>query len=108
MISGEVAAEVEELVGLSLRERFAGDLIFDPIVVQPAIDHYGDEYLDIFVVYKGGYEKLDLQWTLRFPIFLQSKLSELGVRCNPLVSYVEKSEWEEVFHSKHPRADEPW
>ena len=106
MISREVADEFADLVRQALQERFKDDLVFDPIVVEPAIDHYGDEYLDIFVVYQGEYKKLDTCWTLGLPAILDWRLVELRV-CNvPVISYVEKKEWQKVFKGKHPKASE--
>ena len=53
MVSREVTDEVARVVGKSLKEQFKDDLVFDPILVEPAVDHDGDEYLDIFVIYNG-------------------------------------------------------
>ena len=108
MISREVADEFADLVRQALEERFKDDLVFDPIVVEPIIGHYGDEYLDTFVVYQGEYKKLDPGWTLTLPRLLEPEMIRLGVSTVPFFSYVPKDEWEEVFHCEHPRANESW
>ena len=107
MISREVAAEVGKLVGHSLREHFKDEFVFDPIVVQPAIDHDGDEYLDIFIIYEGDYKKLDPRWTVGLTVRLREELLALGVNTVCGHSFVPKDEWKGVFKEKHPKAYEP-
>ena len=104
MISREVADEVGRLVGKSLHERFQDDLIFGPIVVEPTIDHDGDEFLDIFIVYDGDYKKLDPGWTVGLTVRLREELLALGVNTVCGHSFVPKEEWKRVFKGKHPRA----
>ena len=107
MYSREVADKVGKLVGHSLREHFKDEFVFDPIVVQPAIDHDGDEYLDIFIIYEGDYKNLDPGWSSGLPILLRPGLADLGITSIPCHSFVPKSDWKEVFKEKHPMAYEP-
>ena len=104
MYSKEVTDEVGRLVAKSLRERFMDDLIFDPIVVESAIDHDGDEFLDIFIIYDGDYKKLDPGWTVGLTVRLREELLALGVNTVCGHSFVPKSEWKQIFKGKHPRA----
>ena len=104
MIGREVADKVGEMVGRSLRERFKDDFVFDPIVVEPSIDHDGVEYLDIFIIYEGDYKKLDPGWSSGLPILLRPDLANLGITSIPCHSFVPRSEWKEVFKEQHPRA----
>jgi hypothetical protein len=106
MISKTVTNEVADAIGKALRERFKDKFVFDPIIVEPAISHYGDEYLDVFIIFDGDQKKLDAHWTAGLTVLLGPKLDELGVDSVPVVSYVEKSEWEEVYHGEYPRMDE--
>ena len=108
MIRREVADEFADLVRQSLQERFSDDLVFDPIVVEPVIDQYGDEYLDTFIVYEGEYKKLDTRWTLGFSTLLRPEMGQLGIFSVPSFSYVPKDEGEEVFHCKHTRGLESY
>ena len=104
MISREVADEVGKLVENSLHERFKDDLIFDPIIVEPVLDHDGDEYLDIFIVYDGDYQKLDPSWTVGLTVRLREELLDLGVTTVCGHSFVPKDEWKQVFKGKYPKA----
>lgn len=109
MITKTATDAVAKLVGDALRERFKDDgLVFDPIIVERAIDHYGDEYVDIFVIFDGDQKKLDARWINGLRMMLNPELEELGVPAIPGLSFVEKSEWAEVFHGQYPRPYEPW
>ena len=75
-------------------------MVFDPIEVIPKIDLDGDEYLHIYMVYDGDEKLLDSAWTLGFYELIWPKLIELGVESIPSKSFVEKSDWEEVYEGK--------
>ena len=96
MISTEVREEVADIVKHTLAERFDDRIVFDPIKVIRRIDHDGDEYLHIYIVYDGDQELLDLGWTVGLVRRIRPKLIELGVDSPPSKSFVEKSEWDEV------------
>ena len=98
--SATVTDEVANIVRQTLEEKFGDSLVFDPIEVIPKIDLDGDEYLHIYMVYDGDYELLDTAWTLGLYGLLWPKLIELGVESVPSLSFVEKSDWEEVYEGK--------
>ena len=109
MITKTVTDEMAQLVGAALRERFTDEgLVFDPIIAERAVDHYGDEYVDIFAIFDGDQKKLDAHWTNGLWIQLDLHLERLGLTSVPGLSFVEKSEWAEVYHYKYPRRDELW
>ena len=95
-----VADEVANIVRQILEEEFGDTIVFDPIEVIPKIDLDGDEYLHIFMVYDGDEKLLDTAWLLGFYELIRPKLVELGVESIPCKSFVEKSDWEEVYEGK--------
>ena len=95
-----VTDEVADIVRQILQEKFGDTLVFDPIEVIPKVDLDGDEYLHIYMVYDGDVELLDTAWTLSFHGLIRPKLVELGVESIPSKSFVEKSDWEEVYEGK--------
>ena len=95
-----VTDEVANIVRQTLDEKFGDSLVFDPIEVIPKVDHDGDEYLHIYMVYDGDRKLLDPAWTLGFYGLIQPKLIELGIETLPSKSFVEKPEWEEVYGTK--------
>ena len=95
-----VTDEVANIVRQILEEKFGDTIAFHPIEVIPKIDHDGDEYLHIYIVYDCDYELLDTAWTLGLYGLIWPKLIELGAASVPSLSFVEKSDWEEVYGSK--------
>ena len=45
----KIAAIIREM----LTERFHDEFVFSPIIVEPRIDHDGDEYLHTYIVFDG-------------------------------------------------------
>ena len=89
--------KVTDIVREALEERFADEFVFDPIIVNPRIDHYGDEYLHMYIVLDGDIRNLDTAWTLRLRgIIIDETDEELSV---PSISFVGKEEWDASFEA---------
>ena len=101
MIDAAVPEKVEKLVRDLLDERFGTQFVFDPIKVIPRIDHDGDEYLHIYIVFDGDQKLLDPDWTLQLYELISPQLLEMGVLNSPSKSFVEKSDWERVYADRH-------
>ena len=101
MVNQELCEKVAAIVGQELRERFAGQLVFDPIRVIPAVDEYGDgeEYLRVMIVFEGDQEALDAGWTSGLIRRIRPKLFDAGVKEFPSLSFVGKSEWPRLERS---------
>ena len=95
-MEAEAKEKVEAIVRSTLEKRFAGDFIFDPIVVIPEIDEYGDDYLDIIIVFDGDQAKLDPSWTSGLIGRIQPHLAAAGIEAFPVPSFVVKSEWKHM------------
>ena len=98
----KVAKRVEEL----LEERFGDEegLAFDRVKVIPKVDHYGDEYLHIYVIFDGDQKLLDPEWTVSLYTLITPCLLELGIMSPPSKSFVEKSDWEEVYADRYGKS----
>ncbi len=92
MIDAAAPEKVEKLVRGLLDERFGDQFVFDPIKVIPRIDHDGDEYLHIYIVFDGDQKLLDPDWTLGLATRISPQLVELGSLNPPSKSFIEKSE----------------
>ena len=59
--------KVKEIVKEDLEGHFKDRFVFDPIVVEPAVDEFGDgtgeTYLNILIVFDGDQDGLDPAWT---------------------------------------------
>ncbi len=93
MLGNEATSEIRDLIRDVLRERFAGELEFGPIVVLPRFDDDGEEYLHSYIVFDGDQKKLDPTWTLRLSKLLWAKAEKLGYPGIPIQLFVKRSEW---------------
>ena len=95
-------ATIQKVTGIvreALEERFADEFVFDPIIVNPRIDHYGDEYLHMYIVLDGDIRNLDTAWTLRLRGIILDETEEDEVLRVPSISFVGKEEWDASFEA---------
>ena len=94
---------IKTIVRETLAERFSSDeFVFDPIVVVPTVDECGSDasgetYLRIIIVFHGDQKRLDSRWTSGFIRRVRPKLIEAGIEEFPSPSWVEKSDWQDVY-----------
>ncbi len=104
-MGGERREKVAEIVRETLEERFADDLVFEPILVMPAVDEYGDgegeTYLQIVIVFDGDQKLLDPGWTSGLIRRIRPKLIEAGVEEFPSPSFIAKAEWPRLERKLH-------
>ena len=96
-ITQEIIERVQDIVREMLDERFAADeIVFDPIIVERKIDHYGDEYIDITIVFDGNMNLLDVDWRIGIIDWLHSKLESEGAYLANVIGvrFENKVEWE--------------
>ena len=93
--------ELEKVRGFTeglLYEQFPEGFVFDPIVIVPCVDHYGDDYLEIHIVYDGEQKNLDPYKTigLRWPI--REQIEKVGLAAaSPGLTFIPRNEWRTVF-----------
>ena len=94
---------VANIVREILAQRFKDEFVFDPIIVEPKIDHDGDKYLSITIVFDGDQKRLDAEWTLSLIRRIRPKLMEQGIDDFLFLSksFIEKSEWEAVQEGRY-------
>ncbi len=98
----EVIKRVESLIRNDLEERFKDEFVFDPIIVNPELDHYGDEFLHIYIVYDGDRKKLDTKWTIGIETRLLQQLPEGELPHTPGHSFIPVSEWKKFYKEQIP------
>lgn len=106
MIDASVPEKVVKIVKHLLEERFGDEdgLAFEQVRVIPKVDHDGDEYLHIYVIFDGDQKLLDPEWTLSLYELVTPHLLKLGVLNPPSKSFVEKSDWEEVYADRYGKS----
>lgn len=102
---------VRTIVRESLEERFGEEFVFEPILIVPAADEFGDGdgtvFLRIQVVFDGDQDRLDPTWTSGFITRIRPRLAAEGIEEFPSVSFIEKSEWWQSYprwERRHPEA----
>ena len=104
MVTAKLDTEkVEKLVREYLSKAFGDELIFDPIIVKRAIDHDGDEFVDIYMVFEGDENALKPALTMGLTAHLRPHLIKMGFEMPPGRSFLLKSEWLE-----NPGVTERW
>ena len=92
--------ELERVRGFTeglLYEQFPEGFVFDPIVLVPCVDHYGDDYLEIHIVYDGEQKNLDPYKTLGLRIPIQEQIAKVGLPAWPGLRFIPRNEWRTVF-----------
>ena len=87
--------KVSDIARDLLNERFGNDLVFDPVFAKSLVDHYGDDYIQLYLVFDGDEKHLDLDWTIDMAFLMEPALNEMGVYDLPGKYFIKKSEWEE-------------
>ena len=96
----EVIEKVESYVRQDLEGRFKDEFVFDPIIVNPELDHYADEFLHIYIIFDGDQKKLDAKWTIGIETRLFDQLSEEEWPLWAGHSFISKSEWKRVYKER--------
>ena len=94
-VQESVLRAAEDGIKTLLNQAFAEKFTFDPITVESTIDHYGEDNLNIIVVYDGDYDQLDPEKLNRISTELASILAEFGFHNIPTESYIDKKEYPE-------------
>ena len=97
---------VETIVREVLEDRFKEKFVFDPVLVVPAVDEFGDgdgsAYLRILIIFDGDQKQLDPGWTSGLIGRIEPKLIDAGIEEFPSPSFIEKSEWLSLNRRRRP------
>ena len=115
-ITQEILDRAGDIAREMLEERFTSDgFVFDPIIVERKIDHYGDEYIDILIVFDGKISLLDPGWTVGLPVRMRSMMAEEGIHLTNVINtefevkvewdYIQKHGWDYVEEHGWPEVE---
>ena len=91
---------VENLVRKDLQERFKDEFVFDPIIVNPELDHCSDEFLHIYIIYDGDQKNLDSKWTIGIETRLFDQLPEEEWPLYAGHSFIPRNEWKKIYQEQ--------
>ena len=89
-----------------LNQAFEGKISFEPINVEPRIDHDGEDNIGIVVVFDGSEDLLDARKLNEVSVELGDVLDKLGFHNVPVESYISKDEYPEWLRLNSLQA--PW
>ena len=90
----ELAEQVSAIIQADLDDApFLDKITFGPIVVEPQY-YIDEESLNVYIVYTGERESLDVRWTVGMHWRIRDKLEEAGITQSISRSFVPMSEWE--------------
>ena len=77
-VPATIVQAAKDNISRLLEEAFQGTITFDPITVEPILDFYGEDALEIIVVYDGDDSLLDPHKLIRISSELYDILYDLG------------------------------
>ena len=95
----------ENSIRTMLNQQFGGKVVFDPVRVEATKDHYGEDNLDIVVVYEGESDVLDPDQLNLVSMELAEILDTVGFHNIPTESYIHKREYADWLAHKQ---QQPW
>ena len=98
----EIIEKVEDFVRKDLEGRFRDEFVFDPIIVNPELDWWGDEFLHIYIIFDGDLKELDAKWTIGIERRLLGYVPEVELLNTPGHSFISKSEWKSLYKEQIP------
>ena len=91
-----------------LNEKFGDRVKFHEINVKPEIDHDGDSYLHTYIIFEGDVAQIDPVWTVGLSGRMWPLAAELGFPSVPIQSFIEISEWIDIFKEGHLESQGPY
>ena len=102
-------SEIENAFKAINEELFEGEeFVFGPVTAKQTVDHYGEDNLDIIVVYEGEYCGLDPRKTLQAAVELGDYLERFDFHNIPTNGYIHKSEYPEWLRLSKLMPWEKW
>ena len=94
-VPADTLKAAEDGITKMLNQAFEGSVVFGPVKVESTADHYGEDNLNIVVVYDGDHDRLDPDKLNKVSTELAWMLEALGFRNIPTESYIDRNEYDE-------------
>lgn len=92
--SASIVKFAEDNITALLADAFADTVTFGPIYVEPTVDPYGDDNIDIIVFYDGDYALMDPNKLNAIAVELSARLRGIGFTNTPIDSYIDIAEYD--------------
>ena len=92
--SASIVKFAEDNITALLADAFADTVAFGPIYVEPTVDPYGDDNIDIIVFYDGDYALMEPTKLNAIAVELWERLRGIGFTNIPTDSYIDIAEYD--------------
>ena len=93
---------VADIIREILVGKFGETLVFDQVVVKDAVDIVdGMEYLRVRIVFEGDRKLMTPKWRIGMRRRTRREMAELNIYEFPVISFVEKSDWEALLAGEY-------
>lgn len=92
--SASIVKFAEDNITALLADAFADTVTFGPIYVEPTVDPYGDDNIDIIVFYDGDYALMEPTKLNAIAVELLVRLRGVGFTNIPTDSYIDIAEYD--------------
>ena len=101
----EAMERMKEVFSETLYARYPEGLVFDPIIIKPTIDYWGDgdEYARALIVVDGDTDLMTAERNFGFITELRDKLEAEGILQFPSPYYIDKDEY--LYYLKRGKVD---
>ena len=93
-VDRQLVSSIKRLVREDLTGHFGDAFEFGPVVVRELVDHDGDLYLRVDIVFRGDQDELDPDWTLGLTRRIRHRLREKGMDADLAPHFNEKADWD--------------
>ena len=90
----EAMERVKDIFAETLNERYAGELVFDPIIVKPDVDYYGDDYVQVWLIVNGDTKLLDPKWSASLIGNVITRMEAAGITEFPSPYFIGNEEYQ--------------
>ena len=95
-ITAEQADQAKDIILQTLDAHHQGRLPYRQVWTKPAEDFEGVSFLDVWVIYDGLPDSLDIGMINSYGSYLYQNLLDVGIRAIPSISYIPQSDVDEL------------
>lgn len=95
-ITAEQADQAKDIILQTLDTHHQGRLPYRQVWTKPGEDFEGVSFLDVWIIYDGMPDSLDIPMLISYGSYLYQTLLDAGIRALPSISYIPESDVAEL------------
>ncbi len=93
-VNRQLVSSIKRLIHEDLSGHFGDAFEFGPVVVRELVDHDGDPYFRVDIVFRGDQEALDPDWTLGLTRRVLHRLRDEGMDADLAPHFSDRADWD--------------